>query len=257
MFNKLNRVISFLLVAVSIISMGRFSRVSAITMGNGERMHETEYADLPDDAVVCYVLGLPVYKYEIDEYGIIHKDFSAELTSRASSGIKTGTLIYPHNNETITATMIQVYTGYSETNSIMYLRNSEAHATAQAIIDGTSKNYVILQALGAYGTQLANLAKDDPDMDLMDVAVYAGVAAAIGVVIGLDAATKTAIANEISETAGASGHVMFIKVNSKYGTFYTSSAWNGITVYKPCVYTDANSTITINSVNCSHGSLWG
>ncbi len=43
------------------------------------------FAALPDDAVVCYVMGTPVYKSEIDENGYIHKDFSDNTISTCSS----------------------------------------------------------------------------------------------------------------------------------------------------------------------------
>ena len=201
---------------------------------------------LPDDAIVCYVMDTPVYKYEIDETGYIHKDFSDSVVSTcASGGVQTGTLATKHKSETITANMIQVYTGYSETNEITYLHKTEAKNTAAAFLSGASKNYAIAQALGSYG---GSVASSSP--------YYAAVAGVIGGVVILDAVSKETVANNLTNTVSSNNGAKLIHANSKYGSFYNVSAWNGSTVYKPCTYTTSNATITISAVNCSHGSVW-
>ncbi len=141
--------------------------------------------------------------------------------------------------------MIQVYTGYSETNEINYMHKKEAENTASAFISGASKNYAIAQAMGSYGTAVA-----------VSSPYYAAVAAVVGGVVILNATSRETIANNLTNTVASNSGAKLIHVNSKYGSFYNVSAWNGSTVYKPCTYTTSNATITVSAVNCSHGDVW-
>lgn len=216
--------------------------VSAYTEGD----EQDNFDSLPDNAIVCYVMDVPVYKYEIDENGYIHKNFADnEILMCASDGIQTGTLATKHKTETITANMIQVYTGYSETNEITYLHKTEAKNVASAFNSSASKDYAIAQALGSYGKTVA---KSSP--------YFAAVAAVVGGVAVLNAVSKETVANNLTGTVTSNNGAKLIHVNSKYGSFYNVSAWNGSTVYKPCTYASSNATITISSVYCSHGSVW-
>ena len=141
--------------------------------------------------------------------------------------------------------MIQVYTGYSETNEITYMHKKDAQNTASAFLSGASKNYAITQALGSYGSAVA-----------ISSPYYAAVAAVVGSVAILDAVSRETIANNLTNTVASNSGVKLIYVNSRYGSFYNVSAWNGSTVYKPCTYTTSNATITVSAVYCSHGDAW-
>lgn len=202
---------------------------------------------LPDDAIVCHVMGVPVYKYEIDENGIIHKDFSAYVNSPSSrsSALLTGTLVSPHKNETITANMIQNYTGYSETNEIVYMHRSEALNSAQAFRDQASQEYSITQMLGESGVSIIDTSP-----------YYSLIAGIVGAILVLDAFSRDAIATNLTNTANANPGAQLIHVASRYGIFYSVNPWNGTTVYKPSTYQQGSSTITVTSVYCTHGNLW-
>ena len=190
--------------------------VSAYTEGD----EQDNFDSLPDNAIVCYVMDVPVYKYEIDENGYIHKNFADnEILMCASDGIQTGTLATKHK--------------------------TEAKNVASAFNSSASKDYAIAQALGSYGKTVA---KSSP--------YFAAVAAVVGGVAVLNAVSKETVANNLTGTVTSNNGAKLIHVNSKYGSFYNVSAWNGSTVYKPCTYASSNATITISSVYCSHGSVW-
>lgn len=243
MYSRAKRMIAMIMAIATLFTFA----LSAQAI-EAEEMQATQavYDALPDDTIVCYILGVPVYKYEVDENGYVHKDFTAVLASSArATGLQTGVLTGNELAETIGAGMNHVYTGYSESNSILYLHNAEAKAMASSFTQGLSTNHAVAQALGSYGTGIAATAP-----------VFAICAGICGSVLILDAVTREGIAAEIRETAGSSGHVMLVKAVSQYGTFYTSTSWDGRTVYKPSSYTASGVTITVNGVYCAHGSVW-
>ena len=209
-------------------------------------IQEAAYNALPEDAVVCYLMGEPVYKYEIDENRMIHKKTKSTRSVSGQNLDMVGQLTGAHATETIAANMIQSYSGYSDTNSILYLHHDEAIATASNFSQTSYNDSVVVGALGNYGTAVATSSP-----------YFAAVAGIIGYFFLIDLLQREAAASNLYDVCSNGGHAQLAYVSNQYGSFYSVLEWDGVTVYKTGIYSFSTGTINVTSVRCSHGSVWG
>ena len=86
---------------------------------NELRPFSGSYDALLDDAVVCYMMGQPVYKYEVDEYGFIHKNTT---TTRNHSSYYTESLLpSSYRNKLVTAHGGMSTQGFYQHDTFMYI----------------------------------------------------------------------------------------------------------------------------------------
>ena len=188
---------------------------------------------LPDDAIVCYMHGQPVYKYEVDEHGMVHKDFSLPVT-RASA--MTDTLPSIHRYETITAGCNLVTTGFSQNELVLYL----SEADARKVINGLDQ-----------GWSAVSIASD--------IAVGAGTfySQLVGILGYVVAANIEAVMNQISNCLSSGNLVELDVVSSRYGQFVSVYNWSGTTCIR--YSTSQNGvTITVTGAYCKNHntSVW-
>lgn len=200
-----------------------------------EAAQAAAYDALPDDAIVCYMYGQPVYKYEVDENGIVTKDFS--MNSNARSSAVSNTLPSRHREEFIRATCTLVTTGFSQNENIFYVPCDDAAIIYSTINNGKTAVSIataISSKFGSVGKALSNIFKT------------------------MAMATLNSISADVEELVDADKHVNISITTSQYGQFINVTQWNGTS----CVrygYTDSTTTYTVVSVVCdTHGeSVWG
>lgn len=237
--NGKKRMVSVLLVLAMVFACASSALAAGADAVQAAAM-EARYNALPDDAIVCYLFGEPVYKYEVDENRIIHKDFSGQTPQTYASGsIETGSIAGTvHANEVIYAGLQQLFVGYSESSSLMYLHADQAAIVADGVREQAEAEDLIAEIIGSVSGLPAFLV---PVQALIQWTLK----------LGADAR------NEIADLLEEQGDARFTQTNSQYGSFYSVMEWDGRTVYKPCEYTTSTGTIRVLSVYCpSHSSVW-
>lgn len=207
---------------------------------NIEASQQAAFDALPDDAIVCYLLGRPVYKYQIDENRRIHLDMVAPASLNAdeeyvSLGIN-GTLPVAHRGELITATVTTIASGYSQTECISYLPNRDAETTANSFEDAGS-------VVGWVGVCVSILG-----LTGAIAATFAGILTSLAGVAG------STISGEIRDLTDTGNDVILAYVYTNYGSYYAVAPWDGIT----CVKEPADiflGSMTVE-VECNYGSPW-
>ena len=85
---------------------------------------------LLDDAVACYMMGQPVYKYEVDEYGFIHKNTT---TTRNHSSYYTESLLpSSYRNKPVAAHGGMSTQGFYQHDTFMYMDVEAGISVAQS-----------------------------------------------------------------------------------------------------------------------------
>lgn len=91
---------------------------------------------LLDDAVACYMMGQPVYKYEVDEYGFIHKNTT---TTRNHSSYYTESLLpSSYRNKLVTAHGGMSTQGFYQHDTFMYMDVEAGISVAQSFEAGNN-----------------------------------------------------------------------------------------------------------------------
>lgn len=222
---------SFALVLVLCMA---FMTMAPAFAASEEDAKKAAFDALPDDAIVCYMYGQPVYKYEVDENGYVDKDFGATVITRSSGS--NGTLPTAHRGETITASVTLVTTGFSQTENIIYAPCEYAYDAIKMIEDGASTVDAALELAGG----------------IIGSPIVTEITSLLRIIVSMGA---TDLCNDITDNSENGDDSQIEYVTSNYGQFYNVSTWNGRTVVRDG-YTSGSTVVTVNSVNCSHGSVW-
>lgn len=200
------------------------------------------YDELADDTIVCYMRGQPVYKYEVDEYGIVHKDFGDEGLNDESGIMLTasgsgGTIPTAHRGESITSGCNLVTTGFSQSEALAYLTVADAKVVASGFENGSSAATIVAGLSKKTGTYMGKI-------------TYV-----LGNIISH---TLTGISKEITSLTSSGKKVLLEYVSSSYGTFCNVSAWNGTTCVKSG-YSQNGVTVTVSDAICAthDKNIWG
>ena len=231
-------------IFISIILAGSMT-VSFATTCAASAIHTTEDADalfdaLPDDAIVCYMLGQPVYKYEVDENRRVHKDFSSSIEPFVMG--EDDTLPSMHWNEMIIALIQVTAIGYSQVEYIMYIPPEEGEAMVDAL--GYDEVYDIYIAID----RIMSVVQSAP------ASFLSALTAAVRFLMALQPIMFESLINDVEDYSSDDENCMLILTSNAYGSFYALEPWDG----RSCVrYPSDLSTGTVSiDVECPHGSPW-
>lgn len=200
------------------------------------------YDELSDDTIVCYMRGQPVYKYEVDEYGIVHKDFGDEGLNDESGIMLTasgsgGTIPTAHRGESITSGCNLVTTGFSQSEALAYLTVADAKAVASGLDSGSSAASIVSDLAGRSKSFIGKMT------DILS---------------NIISHALSGISKDVTSLTSSGKKVLLEYVSSSYGTFCNASEWNGTTCVKSG-YSQNGVTVTVSSAICAtHGkNIWG
>ena len=216
---KIKRAFTFKVVGFILAIAMMLPLISVCSAANNiEAAQQAAFDALPDDAIVCYLLGRPVYKYQIDENRRIHLDVVAPASLNADedyvSLAENATLPLAHRGEVITATVTTIASGYSQTECISYLPNGDAEETANGFEDAGSVigwGGLLVSVLGLTGSTAVTF---------------------LGIITSIAGITSGTISGEIRDLTDAGNDVILAYVYTNYGAYYAVAPWDGITCVK-------------------------
>lgn len=224
----LMRCISLVLTASFFFVLVSVSYASVIT----ENSQQAAFDALPEDAIVCYLRGQPVYKYEIQDNHRIVKE--STIVSR-SLGVDSP-LPVTHRGEIVSATVLTVTIGYNQLESIDYLPNQYAESVAAGFANNLSLASILSGLISLAGGAIPSFAST----------IISGILSIAGL-------SKSQLANEIRQITDRGGDVILTYVGTPYGNYYAVEEWDGINCVRyPAPSLDSQ---TIN-VECAHGYPW-
>ena len=229
---KLCSVVSLITVFAVLLS------VSTVCFAVDQKQAQEEaFAALPEDAVVCYLRGVPVYKYEIDENRRIVKE-STPIT-RISG--ETDTLPVAHRGAIVISAIQTAAVGNSQFEYINYLPNKYAEAAANGFEDIGGVTGIVGLITDAGG--------------LIPNTIVQGISMVIGGILGLTGVVSGDISGDIRDITDNGGDIILSYVNTKFGGFYSVEEWDG----KTCVRFPIEVPLGFMVVDtqCAHGSPWG
>lgn len=229
----------FLLVSALLLITTNSAFASSIQ--NESSPFSDTYNDLPDDAIVCYMLGRPVYKYEIDEYGFIHK--TAIATRNHSSYYVESRLPSSYRNKPVTAHGGMATQGFSQNDTFMYMDVQTGISVAQHFEAGNNAAGIIAFFGGAA-------------MSL--VGVSAPLSIAISAVLSLPAMARAEIASQIRAFTDNNEKCLMLEMRNSYGTFRAIHSWDGEYAIRYPQSLNPPSTAWVDGVVGYNGStIWG
>ena len=217
--------------------------MSAFATETTESTMTEAFEQLPDNAIVCYMFGQPVYKHEVREDGFVDKDFNLGQNARISGSGAT----IPSNcrGKVITATATLTTTGYSQSEQALYLPYANAIEMASDAESASSNASLVSMVSGALGLATAPFAP-----------YVSAASGTVSLLVSIYGFSRSTFAGEIREHTDAGDNVVIDYVNSAYGRFYTVSSWDGLRCVKEG-YTYDETTVTVHSVYWAEGSVWG
>ena len=227
--------LSMVVVFSLLLSLCSFSVCSA---AEGTTLQATEdqqaaFDSLPDNAIVCYLHGRPIYKYQITE----DRRIVTQSNARISGGI-VATLPLSHRGEIITANIWLSTIGFTQTEAVSYLPYDDALTFIELLEEDVPIVELISNVLGAL--ELSG----DAEVAAMMVDLLIGIG---------DLQTATVVA-QIREVTDTHSDAIVTFVNTAYGGFYSVEEWDGITCVKEAEELSFGS-MTVD-VYCNHGSPW-
>lgn len=184
------------------------------TFAANERNEPLPFSDaydaLPDDAVVCYMMGQLVYKYEVDEYGFIHKNTTT--TRNHSSYYTESRLPSSYRNRPVTAHGGMSTQGFYQHDTFIYMDEDTGEAMARKFEEGATADS-ILATIGGFLISLTPLKN--------------ALAAFIGLLMQLPAATRASIASQIRGYTDEHECCFMLEMRNSYGTFRAIHPWDG------------------------------
>lgn len=176
------------------------------------------YDDLPEDTILCYMFGQPVYKSDVNEDFFVTKDFSianpptSDFSVSNHSGAYLESLLpLTHRGKNITAEGQLVSIQFSQNDTFLYLTHQSAQQYASA-----------LESSGTTAARLSLL--------LAAASFYKPIAPVAGVcslLAGLLSYSRAQFASEIRSYTDNGSGVIIVKCSSRYATLRSVSAWDG------------------------------
>lgn len=199
------------------------------------------YDALPDDAVVCYMMGQPVYKYEVDEYGFIHKKTAA--TRNHSSYYIESLLPSSYRNKPVTAHGGMSTQGFYQNDTFFYMDEDTGEAMARKFEEGAPLN-ILLSLVGGYAITILPL--------------KAGVQTAMNAMLALALNGRTILAAEIREYTDKHQNFIMLEMRNSYGTFRALHPWDGQYAIRYPQSLNSPSTAWVDGVAGYNGNtIWG
>lgn len=177
------------------------------------------YDELPDDEILCYCMGYPVYKENINSnFRILWETLPVPLDSNIPQLYQTGTIRTGYRGETIVVRgRFQTYQ-YAEDDTFTYLPNARAEELAEEYEDNG-----VLTAAGLAATIAGPFFEGTlPTLFLT---------AACGLITAVSS-IRSERASAIRAYTDAGDDVLFICSSSRFGTFWYVNYWDGAT----CIY---------------------
>lgn len=192
------------------------------------------YHALPDDAIVCYAFGEPIYKYEIDENGFIDKDFSTTTRNHSSYYTESSIPVLMRNKSIVAEGHLSA-TGYHQYDTFLYLTP----------LDGAQ-----------YASKLATNSSVEIRSFLIGLVFPASTA--LTVLLGICSAASiylNSYANDIRARTDIGKGCIFLTMRNPYGTFRVVHDWDrlaciryGQTLSEGTSYVDSVYTVDGSSV---------
>lgn len=182
------------------------------------------YDELPEDEILCYYMGCPVYKENVDSnFRILVETLAMPLDSNIPQLYQAGTIKPMYRGESIVVRgRFQTYQ-YAENDTFTYLPNGEAEDLA-AEYEGNGP----LTAAGL-ATTIAG--------PFFTEAIPAILLSAAGVLITTVASIRSERASAIRAYTDAGDDILFICSTSRFGTFWNVNYWDGTTCICDGLYT--------------------
>ncbi len=215
------------------------------TFAANERNEPLPFSDaydaLPDDAVVCYMMGQPVYKYEVDEYGFIHK--KTATTRNHSSYYTESRLPSSYRNRPVTAHGGMSTQGFYQNDTFMYMDVEAGISIAQSFEAGNNAAGIIAFFGGAAMTLLG---------------VSGPVSVAISAVLSFPSLARAELASQIRAYTDNNEKCLMLEMRNSYGTFQAIHPWDGQYAIRYPQSLNPPSTAWVDGVLGYNGAtIWG
>lgn len=236
---KKRKIVALILVlSLSIVFSG--SALALNEQGESQMFSEA-YDALPNDAVVCYMLGQPVYKYEVDEYGFIHKEMS--VPRNHSSYYVESLLPSSYRDKPVTARGGMSTQGFYQYDTFFYMDEDAGEAMAGELERGGTRDSI----LALFATSAISL-----------VPLKSGLITAVSALISLAASSRTALASEIREYTDAHQNLILLEMRNSYGIFRAVHPWDGQYAIRYPQTLNSPSTAWVEGVAGYNGNtIWG
>ena len=188
-----------------------------------------EWAALPDNTVVCYLYGLPVYKSDVDENGFINcgevldRPMPLNYSSYYTEGAIPST--YRNNNYILEGSGRYSVHGTNQYEIFTYLRYNNALSTIEYLRDNQHRANAVKNAIGSFYDALTDV------FGVLPAEVVALYGAAV-LITSINIQMNSSAADKIAEYTNSGKHVLFITIKTNYGTFYAVHEWDGINCVK-------------------------
>ncbi len=212
----IKRGLSLFLILSLMLSLFLYLPASASSTPTGtaeefEVISAEEFQKLPDNTIVCYMFGQPVYKFEVDSNYIVHKDFSANAVYDTRSGN---------------------YTSYYSESSIPYAHRGEAiyaegHLTAPRFSQNDSFSYIPCADAVRVAQELEGVASEQGYLSVL-LSLIAPAGTFVSGIVALSGLGKAQLAAQIRRCTDNGADVILVSSTSTYGSFRAAHEWDGL-----------------------------
>lgn len=188
-------------------------------IAQAKRNNFKSFKNLPDDAIVCYMLGEPVYKHEVEQFGndyFIKKEFNSitepdYVVASNHSGYYTESYIpSSHRNHNIFVSGQLVTYQFSQNDRITYMTEETAESFASAIESTSGSAYIISLLIAAIGIT-------NPTLGTV-----------LAILVGGLYYDRAQLASSIRAYTDQHQGVMYWQMSNRYGTFHGVHSWDGL-----------------------------
>lgn len=189
-----------------------------------EPKDNSEWEALPDNTVVCFLYGIPVYKSDVGEYGFIdsEKVLSRPVPLNYSSYYTEGAIPYTYRNDNYILEGSGRYSvrGTTQYEVFTYLRYNNAIGTIEYLRDEEHKVSDIRDTIALFYDVATDI------LGTLPVEVMALYGAAV-LITSVDIQMNKGAADKIETYTSNGSNVLFVTIKSNYGNFYAVHEWDG------------------------------
>lgn len=202
----------FLAILLSFVALFQLS-----SFGFAKNSTPYTYDELPDDEVLCYYKGYPIYKENINEsFRILEETLVMPLDSNIPDWYETGTIRPEYRGQSITVSgRFETYQ-YGENDTFCYLPVDAAQKVASKLESNDELTAIgIAATIGGIVGELLKFST-----------LWMGT---VSLFTGLIGWARTERASAIREYTDAHKDVLYIASSSRFGTFWNVNYWDGRT----------------------------